>query len=58
MADNITKAAPKGKVKFNITLSDEQKDQLRQFDVMLETDNKNHRPKASTWFDTVKDFFK
>ena len=26
MADNITKAAPKGKVKFNITLSDEQKE--------------------------------
>ena len=26
MADNITKAAPKGKVQFNITLSDEQKE--------------------------------
>ena len=26
MADNISKAAPKGKVKFNITLSDEQKE--------------------------------
>ena len=26
MADNITKAPPKGKVKFNITLSDEQKE--------------------------------
>ena len=25
MAENITKAPPKGKVKFNITLSDEQK---------------------------------
>ena len=26
MADNIEKAPPKGKIKFNITLSDEQKE--------------------------------
>ncbi len=41
-----------------IKLSDEQKGHLRQFDQLLEVDNKNHRPKSNSWFDTVKDFFK
>ena len=44
-------------VETPVNLSDEQLSHLKQFNEMLESDGKNHRPKSNSWFDTVKDFF-
>jgi hypothetical protein len=30
---------------------------LKEFDELLNQDNKNHSPKASSWFAAVKQFF-
>lgn len=44
-------------VETPIHLSEEQKQKLRDFDFSLKSDNKNHTPQASGWFDSVKRFF-
>ena len=40
-----------------INLSKEQRELLKQFEASLASDNKNHSPKASSWFAGVKHFF-
>ena len=40
-----------------IHLSEDQKNKLRDFDDALKADKKNHTPKSSGWFDSVKKFF-
>ena len=44
-------------VETPVKLDESQKEHLKQFDQMLEEDNKDHRPKTKNWFDSVKDFF-
>lgn len=44
-------------VETPIRLTEEQKNKLREFDALLKNDQKNHSPKSSGWFDTVKKFF-
>ena len=45
-------------VETPVKLSEEQKQLLRDFDSSVNTDGKDHRPKAKNWFDSVKNFFK
>lgn len=45
-------------VETPVNLSEEQKNKLRDFEADLKADNKNHTPKSSGWFDSVKQFFK
>ncbi len=40
-----------------VNLSRKQKDLLQSFEESLKSDNINHHPKESTWFDSVKRFF-
>ena len=44
-------------VETPVKLSEEQKQHLKKFDDMLISDNKNHRPKEKSWFESVKSFF-
>ncbi|MGE3920514.1 MAG: molecular chaperone DnaJ [Gammaproteobacteria bacterium] len=44
-------------VETPVKLSKKQKELLQQFEESLKTDNINHSPKESTWFDSVKRFF-
>ena len=45
-------------VEIPVNLNSEQKAHLKVFSESLEADGKSHSPKAKTWFDSVKDFFK
>ena len=45
-------------VETPVKLDAEQKAHLKQFDELLKKDGKNHSPKAQSWFDAVKRFFK
>ncbi len=40
-----------------VRLSEEQKEVLRSFDVMLAVDGGKHSPRSKSWFDAVKSFF-
>jgi len=44
-------------VETPVNLSKKQKDLLRQFEESMTEDGKQHRPRASSWFDGVKKFF-
>ena len=45
-------------VETPISLTDEQKEILRQFDRSVNDSNTDHRPNKKTWTDSVSDFFK
>ena len=45
-------------VETPVSLSDEQKEILRQFDRSVNDSNTDHRPNKKTWTDSVSDFFK
>ena len=45
-------------VETPVKLNQKQKEHLREFDEMLKKDGKSHSPRAATWFDAVKRFFK
>jgi molecular chaperone DnaJ len=44
-------------VETPINLSDEQKELLSKLDELLKKDKKNHSPRSSGWFESVKNFF-
>lgn len=45
-------------VETPVSLTDEQKEILRQFDRSVNDSNTDHRPNKKTWTDSVSDFFK
>ncbi len=45
-------------VETPVSLTDEQKEILRQFDKSVNDSNTDHRPNKKTWTDSVSDFFK
>ena len=45
-------------VETPVSLTDEQKEILRQFDKSVDDSNTDHRPNKRTWTDSVSDFFK
>ena len=45
-------------VETPVSLTDEQKEILRQFDRYVNDSNTDHRPNKKTWTDSVSDFFK
>ena len=45
-------------VETPVSLTDEQKEILRQFDRSVYDSNTDHRPNKKTWTDSVSDFFK
>lgn len=45
-------------VETPVNLSEQQKEHLRAFDVSLHEDKQGHSPKATRWFDSVKQFFR
>ena len=44
-------------VETPVSLTEEQKQKLREWDALLKNDNKNHSPQSSSWFNSVKHFF-
>jgi molecular chaperone DnaJ len=44
-------------VETPVSLSQEQKDKLREFDESIQNGGSRHNPRARTWFDGVKEFF-
>ena len=44
-------------VETPVNLTDEQKESLLQYERLIEASDKNHRPKAKSWFERVGDFF-
>lgn len=45
-------------VETPVNLTDEQKKLLKEFDALLQKDGDKHRPKAKSWLDKVKGFFR
>jgi len=45
-------------VETPVKLTTEQRAHIKQFEALLKKDGKNHSPKAQSWFDAVKRFFK